>query len=486
MTAFKVYIATSLRNADEAAALQAALLVEGIEVTYPWWTHGAVWDACPECFGGSAVDCPACKGTGRYPVETSGEVVLAQQRCARTAALEAQGVRDADLVIVILCEAPAVIPCNHCNATATRRMGGRPVCDTHGYPSRDLGPLHPLPSVAAAQRGTHTELGLAIAYGKPVLIFASSASRFASNATCAFYFHPAVRLRRVLKQEETRIAVMEACVVQHFASLSVQQTGPDFTYKVMDVWGERPAKTFRDIVNEAKDWTDMPNWKQDLPGEAPPVKDAELTHWMESGSWFNTHPVVPKYPGDLPGLAPARADDLGFSSPPARYSDNPDGKETIDRMFEEAERVFGEHYVGIVSPLYDCPGPWIGLDKHGPCEVHGATCTPFDPVQILSLDFAQPLRAALCAAIALKYEDRAGKKGPASQDLDKAAWFRQMQQRWEKNDPSLDPRSYRAAAQPAVCICGHDKVVHVGWPDTGCADCACAAYQDITSQETKS
>ena len=27
----------------------------------------------------------------------------------------------------------------------------------------------------------------------------------------------------------------------------------------------------------------MPNWKQDLPGEAPPVKDAELTHWMESG-----------------------------------------------------------------------------------------------------------------------------------------------------------------------------------------------------------
>ena len=88
--------------------------------------------------------------------------------------------------------------------------------------------VHPLPS-AAAQRGTHTELGLAIAYGKPVLIFASSASRFASNATCAFYFHPAVRLRRVLKQEETRIAVMEACVVQHFASLSVQQTGPDFT-----------------------------------------------------------------------------------------------------------------------------------------------------------------------------------------------------------------------------------------------------------------
>ena len=402
MTAFKVYIATSLRNADEAAALQAALLVEGIEVTYPWWTHGAVW--CP----------PDSK-----PFDAVAE---AQQRCVRTAELEAQGVRDADLVIVILTD----------TATLYSEDG---VCK-HG------------PIVSTKQHGTHTELGLAIAYGKPVLIFASSASRFASNETCAFYFHPAVRLRRVLKQEETRIAVMEACVVQHFASLSVQQTGPDFTYKVMDVWGERPAKTFRDIVNEAKDWTDMPNWKQDLPGEAPPVKDAELTHWMESGSWFNTHPVVPKYPGDLPGLAPARADDLGFSSPPARYSDNPDGKETIDRMFEEAERVFGEHYVGIVSPLYDCPGPWIGLDKHGPCEVHGATCTPFDPVQILSLDFAQPLRAALCAAIALKYEDRAGKKGPASQYLDKAAWLRQMQQRWAKNDPSLDPRSYRAAAQP--------------------------------------
>lgn len=376
MTAFKVYIATSLRNADEAAALQAALLVEGIEVTYPWWTHGAVW--CP----------PDSK-----PFDAVAE---AQQRCVRTAELEAQGVRDADLVIVILTD----------TATLYSEDG---VCK-HG------------PIVSTKQHGTHTELGLAIAYGKPVLIFASSASRFASNETCAFYFHPAVRLRRVLKQEETRIAVMEACVVQHFASLSVQQTGPDFTYKVMDVWGERPAKTFRDIVNEAKDWTDMPNWKQDLPGEAPPVKDAELTHWMESGSWFNTHPVVPKYPGDLPGLAPARADDLGFSSPPARYSDNPDGKETIDRMFEEAERVFMAAVPDWLRQEIECGGSYD--------------------------ETMRAVYAALCAAIALKYEDRAGKKGDPAGDAKKAEFYRQFQQRWAKNDPSLDPRSYRAAAQP--------------------------------------
>ena len=68
MTAFKVYIATSLRNADEAAALQAALLVEGIEVTYPWWTHGAVWDACL----GASADLPwtVLRARTAHPVET--------------------------------------------------------------------------------------------------------------------------------------------------------------------------------------------------------------------------------------------------------------------------------------------------------------------------------------------------------------------------------------------------------------------------------
>jgi hypothetical protein len=107
--------------------------------------------------------------------------------------------------------------------------------------------------------------------------------------------------------------------------------------------------------------------------------------------------------------------DLGFDAPPARYNNNPDGRETIDRMFDEAETVFDR--------VFDPDDHWHGLHA--------------DP--------AHAINAALCAALALKYEDRNGKKGDPDGDANKAKFYRQMQARWEQNDASLDPRRYKRA-----------------------------------------
>ncbi len=49
--------------------------------------------------------------------------------------------------------------------------------------------------------------------------------------------------------------------------------------------------------------------------------------------------------------------------------------------------------------------------------------------------------AAYCLGAAMKYEDRAGLKGPAEEDMQKARWYRQMHDHVTTGTP--DPRSYR-------------------------------------------
>lgn len=52
---------------------------------------------------------------------------------------------------------------------------------------------------------------------------------------------------------------------------------------------------------------------------------------------------------------------------------------------------------------------------------------------------------AFCIGCAMKYESRAGKKGPAENDLAKAGWFRAMAAHVDGEGP--DPRAYRVAKE---------------------------------------
>ena len=56
--------------------------------------------------------------------------------------------------------------------------------------------------------------------------------------------------------------------------------------------------------------------------------------------------------------------------------------------------------------------------------------------------------AAYCLGTAMKYEDRAGLKGPAEQDRQKAIWYRQMHACVTHGAP--DPRAYRDGFVPYV------------------------------------
>lgn len=57
-------------------------------------------------------------------------------------------------------------------------------------------------------RGTHTELGMAIGAGKPVLIFGER--RGVDGNECCFYYAPNVLLRHEAVSEETVVAVVSA------------------------------------------------------------------------------------------------------------------------------------------------------------------------------------------------------------------------------------------------------------------------------------
>lgn len=113
----KVYIATRLERANDHRMLAHALRAGGAVITYDWTLHGSVQEE------GAA-------------------------RITQVAVAEADGVADADAVVVLL-------------------PGGR---------------------------GTHAELGMAVALGKPVIVHAENETELldACAKTCAFYHHPNV------------------------------------------------------------------------------------------------------------------------------------------------------------------------------------------------------------------------------------------------------------------------------------------------------
>lgn len=94
--------------------------------------------------------------------------------------------------------------------------------------------------------------------------------------------------------------------------------------------------------------------------------------------------------------------DPGFATAPARYTAH--GRETIDRMRDLARESFADRN-----------------------EADGAF-------------------AFFCRATALKYDDRAGLKGPADTDREKAAWYRQMAD--HVDGLGDDPRQGRAGFVP--------------------------------------
>lgn len=109
----KFYIASRLENADMVKKLALALKSWGMKHTYDWTAHGSV----------------QCEGP---------------ERLTEVAELELQGVKDADIVIVLL-------------------PGGR---------------------------GTHCELGIANALNKKVFLWAETDEMFLQNdRTCAFYWN---------------------------------------------------------------------------------------------------------------------------------------------------------------------------------------------------------------------------------------------------------------------------------------------------------
>jgi len=115
----RFYIATTLKNSAQAMKLAGILQAAGHEPTYSWWEHGSV--------------------------QAEG-----LERIAQVAGLEADGVRGADLVIVLL-------------------PGGR---------------------------GTHTELGIAIGSRKPIFLLEDPTFGLLDRSygdTCAFYYHPCVQ-----------------------------------------------------------------------------------------------------------------------------------------------------------------------------------------------------------------------------------------------------------------------------------------------------
>lgn len=114
-------------------------------------------------------------------------------------------------------------------------------------------------------------------------------------------------------------------------------------------------------------------------------------------------------------------DATGFNVAPVRYSAH--GRETVDRMRDMAhayaDGVLAARATGV------------------------STFDVTDPDALANLLFAYA-----CHTHAMKYRDRAGLKGDATQDFSKADWWDQMAEHIEHG--TLDPRASRAAFRPYV------------------------------------
>jgi nucleoside 2-deoxyribosyltransferase len=127
----RFYLSTQKDRASQAEALLEALKAEGWERTFDWVGQGNI-------------------GPDRY---------------ADTATAELQGVREADVVIVLL-------------------PGGR---------------------------GTHVEIGAALALGKPVILHSPDRETLDTPYPCVFHYHPLVKL---LVSETLLVDAVLACVSQ--------------------------------------------------------------------------------------------------------------------------------------------------------------------------------------------------------------------------------------------------------------------------------
>lgn len=106
---------------------------------------------------------------------------------------------------------------------------------------------------------------------------------------------------------------------------------------------------------------------------------------------------------------PPPDDNTGFHVPPVRYSAH--GRETIDRIRDSAYTFF--------------------------MDARDRGCS-----------FEDAVFAAYCSCTALKYQDRAGLKGPEDEDRKKADWYQSMGRHVMGEGP--DPRAYRAEYAPYV------------------------------------
>jgi hypothetical protein len=174
----RVYIATALENASAAEHLSAMLGAFGIGTTYAWWAHGAVMDVgpCPE--HGERCDAEPCR----------------DRRIGLAATYEVGGVRDCDLLIGLL-------------------PGGR---------------------------GTHTEIGIALGAGKPVLLAGRLDGGVDGGRVTAFYHAPGV-VARVLPVADVPLTELALRVVAWL------QAGNGTTYGDRDVltrppWALQPAQ----------------------------------------------------------------------------------------------------------------------------------------------------------------------------------------------------------------------------------------------------
>lgn len=69
------------------------------------------------------------------------------------------------------------------------------------------------------------------------------------------------------------------------------------------------------------------------------------------------------------------------------------------------------------------------------------TATGREAIDIIREELGDERFAAFCIGNARKYELRAGHKGPAEVDLEKARWYRQMARHVQFGE--ADPRAYR-------------------------------------------
>lgn len=136
----RIYIATKLENAAQHNEVRDALVDLGHEITYDWTTHGPVWGA------------------------SSARIAEVQQ-------LELDGVRDADLTIVLANDRTLGIPTG---------------------------------------RGTHVELGVALALYKLVFMLGDrSVIKGSTRDTCAFYHHPEVMCFETVRELLGAVTIAE-------------------------------------------------------------------------------------------------------------------------------------------------------------------------------------------------------------------------------------------------------------------------------------